>query len=185
MRTSRGRRAPWIRLLALGSFFAVASAHAGGVVAFGPHDARSVFLIAKSQNRNQVHFGVHLDAACDPVGSAPVFGYWRMVEAGGAIEPILAIEEAAYGLSDAQVVEKGIDGSTVRVVLRAVPERPVVISVKQVDGRCTAVARGTIAGAEARLELVYVKVRWPFGVDYLLLRGRGAEEQSVHEIIRY
>jgi len=42
----------------------VARSDGGGVVS-------SAFFIAKSENRNQVHYGVHVDAACSPVGAEP------------------------------------------------------------------------------------------------------------------
>ena len=42
----------------------------------------SVFFVAKSENRNEVHYGFALDAACSPAGPAPVFAYWRMRERG-------------------------------------------------------------------------------------------------------
>ncbi len=41
-----------------------------------------VFSIAKSENKNQVQYVVRLDAHCAPVGPAPVFAYWRMLEKG-------------------------------------------------------------------------------------------------------
>jgi Domain of unknown function (DUF4833) len=57
--------------------FALASS-----VDFGEHDVRSVFPIEKSQNRNQVHYGVHLSEACVPPRDAPVYVYWRELRKG-------------------------------------------------------------------------------------------------------
>jgi hypothetical protein len=168
---------------AIGWLLAGRSALAHGV-AFGPADARSVFIIAKSENKNQVHYGVHLDAACNPIGLAPVFGYWRMLERRGDIEPILALEEPAYGLADGQTIERGLESATIRLKLRAFSNRPMAIVVKRVAGRCAAVALGKIAGIEARIVSVYVKLRWPFGIEYLLLRGFDAENRPLEEFVR-
>jgi len=69
---------------------------------------RSVFFVAKSENRNEVHYGVALDSACVPAGSSPVFAYWRMRERSPlATEPLLAREVSAYGIAEPQRVERG------------------------------------------------------------------------------
>ena len=47
-----------------------------------------------------------------------------------------------------------------------------------------AIAASLIAGAEARLASIYVKLKWPFGVDYMLLRGFDAERRPIEEWIR-
>ena len=74
-------------------------------------DVASVFYVAKSENRNQVHYGVHLDASCSPVGTAPVFPYWRMLEHGPlAAEPLLQREVDAYGVAEQHVTERGHGG---------------------------------------------------------------------------
>ena len=151
---------------------------------FGSRDARSVFIVTKSENKNQVHYGVHLDALCKPIGSAPVFGYWRMLEGRGEIEPILPLEEAAYGVSDGQTIERGLDTTTIRMKLRAFSHRPLAIVVKRINGRCDAVATGKIAGTDARILSVHVKLRWPFGIEYLLVRGLDAEHRSIEEFVR-
>ncbi|HKQ70456.1 MAG TPA: DUF4833 domain-containing protein [Polyangiaceae bacterium] len=109
-------------------------------VPMGAMDARSVFFIARSHNKNQVHYGVHLDGSCAPVGSRPVFGYWRMLEERDRVEPILGIEESAYGIDDAQRVERGPSAATVTIRLRAFPDRPLVITIEQKNGRCEASA---------------------------------------------
>jgi hypothetical protein len=136
---------------------------------------RSVFFIAKSENKNQVHYGIHLDRACAPAGDAPVFAYWRMLERGPlATEPLIAQEQPAYGLSAQRVVKRREEGGSVLVTLNALPKRPIVIDSTAVDSTCTAVARASIGGVPASLGSVFVQLRWPFGVDYLLLLGRAS-----------
>jgi hypothetical protein len=149
-----------------------------------PDDVRSVFFIARSQNKNQVHYGIHLDARCDPVGSQPVFGYWRMLERRGEIEPILGLEAPAYGLADVQRIERRADATTIGIKLRAFPERPLVITVKRNGGHCEATATTAIAGSEARLRWIYVKLRWPFGIGHVLVRGWSNDDgHPVEELI--
>jgi hypothetical protein len=150
----------------------------------GGRDVASVFFVARNTNRNQVHYGIHLDAACRPVGPVPVYGYWRMLERGGEIEPILGIELPAYGLREEQQIKRQGDTTSIRVQLRALPERPVTIFVTATPSGCEAFATTSIAGMEAKLSFVYVKVKWPFGVDHVLLRGRDREGgRRVEEVI--
>jgi hypothetical protein len=146
-------------------------ATADDIVQFGSSDVRSVFYIAKSQNKNQVHYGIRLDQECNPVGSRPVFAYWRMLENHGETEALLGTEGPAYGLAETQEITNLPDESRVRVKLRAFPDRPLTILVTRNGERCAAVATTTISGASARLDWLYVKLRWPFGIDYVLLRG--------------
>jgi hypothetical protein len=135
-------------------------------------DVTSVFFIAKSENKNQVHYGIHLDADCAPSGSAPVFAYWQMLERGPSVtEPLLSREIPAYGFASQQVSSRGATGGTVTVTLRALPERAIVVTSWRKDGVCAASAQTTIAGVPALLTRVYVQLRWPFGVESLTLDG--------------
>jgi hypothetical protein len=86
-RTARTR---WARLIEVAAAFLTVAllmasrrATADDIVQFAPPDVRSVFFIAKSQNRNQVHYGIRLDRECNPIGTRPVFAYWRMFENQG------------------------------------------------------------------------------------------------------
>jgi hypothetical protein len=56
--------------------------------------------------------------------------------------------------------------------LRAVPSRAIAVETSRAPGgACRAVATTVIAGAPAHLFNVYARLKWPFGVDYLLLQG--------------
>ena len=136
-----------------------------------PRDPKSVFLVAKSENKNQVHYGVKLDDACNVVDNRPLYGYWRMLENKGEIEPILSREVRAYGIDPAQRVEKSGDVTTIYARMNAVPDRVLRVTVTRAAGKCEARAAMSIAGAEANLRLIYIRLSWPFGVDYILLRG--------------
>jgi hypothetical protein len=136
-------------------------------------DIASVFFVAKSENRNQVHYGLHLDAACAPVGVTPVYAYWRMLEKGPlATEPLLAREVGAYGFADQRVLQRDENAGRVSLTLRALPARPIVVASRLDGERCLASATTTIAGTPAWLTSVYAKISWPFGVDYLTVSGR-------------
>jgi len=135
-------------------------------------DVRSVFFIAKSENANQVHYGVRLDEACAPVAPSPVFAYWRMLERGPlATEPLLSREIRAYGFAEQRVVARDEHGGRARVTLNALPSRPIFIDSSGSAGSCVAGATTSIDGVQAALTSVFAQLRWPFGVDYLMLRG--------------
>ena len=138
---------------------------------------RSVFFIAKSENRNEVHYGVALDSACVPTGLTPVFAYWRMRERGPlATEPLLSREVPAYGVAGPQRVERGERGGRVVFRLNALPRRPIAIDAIPDAQGCTAVARAMIGGTTAALTSVFVQLRWPFGVDHIVLSGRASTD---------
>ncbi|HEX4473716.1 MAG TPA: DUF4833 domain-containing protein, partial [Polyangiaceae bacterium] len=57
----------------------------------------SLFTIAKSENKNEVEYAVHVDKQCAPISGTPVFAYWRMLELGPTkVAPILPREVSAY-----------------------------------------------------------------------------------------
>jgi hypothetical protein len=157
------------------------SAHSGladPVVSRESRDPRSVFLVAKSENKNQVHYGVRLDEACNVVDTHPLYGYWRMLENKGEIEPILSREIRAYGIDPAQRIEKTADATTIYARMNAVPDRMLRVTVTRTAGRCEARATMSIAGSEANLRVIYIRLAWPFGVDYILLRGSRTTDGS-------
>ena len=133
----------------------------------------SLFTIGKSQNKNQVQYAVHVDGQCVPVSAAPVFAYWRMLELGpNRVEPLLPREVGAYGPASQLVTTRGADGGKIRLVLRALHDRPIVVETRRAaDGTCGALATVSIADSSAHLFNVYVKLTWHLSVDYLLLRG--------------
>ena len=158
-----------VRLLALALGMAVAPAESAKPKVY----AVSLFTIGKSQNKNQVQYAVHTDGQCVPVPRAAVFAYWRMLELGpNRFEPLLARELSAYGVASQLVKARGAAGGEVRLVLRALPNRPIVVETwRATDGTCRAFATLAIAGSPAHLFNVYVKLTWHLSVDYLLLRG--------------
>ena len=147
-------------------------------------DMNTVFLVAKSENKNQVHFGVHVDQQCNVVGANPLYGYWRMLEKKGEIEPILSREVRAYGIDPVQKIEKSGDTTTITTRLNAIPDRLLRIRITRTPSGCGAEATMPIAGGDARLRLIYVRIGWMFSVDYILLRGsRMPDGHTVEEKI--
>jgi hypothetical protein len=132
-----------------------------------------IFSIAKSENKNQVVYFVNVDADCAPASGAPIFAYWRMLEKGpSATAPLLAREVDAYGAASQAIVEHTDGGGKLRLVLRALPDRPILVeTTRGGDGACRVLATVTVAGTPAHLFNVYARVKWLFGVDYLLLRA--------------
>ena len=140
---------------------------------FGPHDVASLFTISKSENRNEVHYGIMLDPACVPVGAAPVFAYWRMRERGPlATEPLLSREVPVYGIVEPQRVERAERGGRTVLRLRALPNRPIAVDAAAEGQGCAATARAMIGGVAADLTSVFVQLRWPFGIDGIVMSGR-------------
>jgi hypothetical protein len=147
------------------------------ILAGAPHAAFAsstvpLFTIAKSQNKNLVAYAIRVDDHCVPDGNAPVFAYWRMLEDGPSrTAPLLPREQAPYGLASQVVTARAGNGGRARIVLRALPNRPIDIETQRgADGACLAVPTATISGAPARLFNVYVRL-WLFGVRYILIRG--------------
>jgi hypothetical protein len=96
-----------------------------------------------------------------------------MLEPGpNRVAPILSREVDAYGVASQVVTSHATDGGKIRVVLHALPRRPIVVETRRgSDGVCRAFAALTIVGQPAHLFNVYVKLKWLLGVDYLVLRG--------------
>jgi hypothetical protein len=145
--------------------------------ASGAREVPSAFLISKSENKNQVHYAVHVDRECMPLGSAPVVPYWRMLERStSATEPLQGREQRIYGIERQEVA-----GSRVRVTLKALRTRPITITTsRDASGACTASTVATINGRAARLYNIHVALS-PFGVSHLLVTGWADDGSIVRE----
>lgn len=153
--------------------------------AVAPRGTESTFFISRSENRNQVHYGVRVGEDCRPVGTSPVYAYWRMLEKGDSeTEPLLGIEGPVYGVEDAQQVESTPEGWRVRVKLRSFPERQIEISVTHENGACATRTWTTVGGTASQLNYIYVKTSWPFSVDYIRINGVGPDGHVTNEIVR-
>ena len=142
----------------------------------------SAFFIAKSENRNQVHFAVAVDDRCAPRGDEPVSPRWWMLEAGpGVTEPLGSWEHSAYGVASQRVLTRSAAGGSVALSLQALPARRLVITTSaRGDGSCAATVTAHIAGANASLESVWVELGL-LHVAWIRLQGRTSEGQPISE----
>ena len=128
-------------------------------------------FVSKSENANQVHYKLALDANCTPVGAAPLVGYWRNLAVGPrSVSPLLDHEQRAYGLATPQQLLLRPGGGVITVKLRALPKRPIEITVRRVDGACRATPRMLIHGAEAVLNRAHLELT-AFWLDSLVWFG--------------
>lgn len=137
-------------------------------IKLGTHDVPSVFHIAKSENRNEVHFAVRLDGECDLASEDPVLAYWRDREVSeSATSELLFLERRAYDLDDLE----RLGPQHARFVLRALPERPIDLEVsKRADGTCTSRAVAKVGGEPSRLRKVYAHLSG-WSVDYIVIQA--------------
>lgn len=162
------------RLAAFGTLASLAlfgTAHASAS-RFWPNDVRSVFAIAKSENRNEIHYGIHLDKDCMPVGNEPIYGYWRQLEDGpNVIEDLNALDRTVYGIKQQTVLKRSPEESKVLMSLRAASDRGIAVLTRKRDGKCTVEPIATINGGPARLNQIFVHIAGLFSVDWVELRG--------------
>ena len=183
------RTVPSLRLALLlgasGLLLLAARLSAAPPVALPGAPVQSLFFIAKSQNKNQVHYAVVVDAACRPVGSHPVYGYWRELEVGPrAVSSLLDHEQRAYGLNEPRFVSRNKTGGQIRISLRGFPERPLIIDTFRQGSGCAARTQTTIQKQPALLTWIYVDIGFLFSVNYAIVRGvRIADGVTVQEKI--
>lgn len=164
-------------------------AHAPAVHAdanrFGPFDVRTMFVIGKNLDRNEVQYGIRLDKDCVPVGDEPVYAYWRQFEKGPEVtEDLNFLDKQGYGIAGQWVKVRSVDGSRVTVSLRATSERGISVFVKKLpNGKCSANAVTTVENAPARLEKIFVHVAGWLKIDWLEITGYRANGDKVVEHI--
>jgi hypothetical protein len=169
----------WLVVLPLGA--------AADTVTFGLYDVHSAFYIAKSENKNEVHYGVHLDADCRPQGKEPVFAYWRRLKKGVRVdEPMSGAGARLYGASSEQAVTITPTGGRVAMYVRALERLPVVVHVAKGTGGCAAVSFVVLKGERARLSYAFLQLgRFGFSVKYIDVWGvRESDGRKVTEQFR-
>jgi Domain of unknown function (DUF4833) len=129
-------------------------------VLFGPHDVRSVFHVKKSENQNQVHYALHLDATCKPMGTRPVFAYWQRLRDGKRIaDPLTGLATSVYGASDEQLVSLQKPGvSSVEMFVKALKSVRITIEVEKTAQGCTATPYTQILKQRARLSHAFLQL---------------------------
>lgn len=143
----------------------------------------SVFHIDRNKNRNEVHYGVRVDAECRPQSLEPVYNYWlRREKDPPVVEPLRYLQQAAYGFQKQHIEQDG----RIEVRLRALPDRQLVIRVTPVDGKCKTETFMEINGKQAYLEKVFVFAEEGLllpTVRYIELFGHSNDGLSAYEKI--
>lgn len=140
---------------------------------FGAHDVRTVFFISKSDDRNRVDYGVHLDAQCQPVGDTPVYAYWHRFEPDQAtFGDLNAMDRRVYGVRRQRIHEADEHGTWIEIRLAALADERILILVRRRGGRCDARARVQLRGRDALLDHVHVQLAQLFGVSHVTIHGR-------------
>jgi hypothetical protein len=144
-------------------------------VLFGPHDVHSLFHVAKSENQNQVHYALHLDATCKPMGKRPVFAYWQRLREGGKRidDQLTGIGTTVYGASDEQkVIARSSGGSDIEMFVKALKTVRITIEVQKTAQGCQAVPYTTILKQRARLSHAFLQLgAWGLNVKYVDVVG--------------
>ncbi len=139
---------------------------------FGPNDIRTLFVIAKNIDRDEVQYGIHLDKDCVPIGDAPIYAYWRQFEQGSDVtEDLNVLDRTVYGIDGQWVTKRSADDSKVLMTLKATPKRGIAVITKKRDGKCVADTIATINRRPARLQRVFVHVPGFLRVDWIEIRG--------------
>ncbi|HEY3255086.1 MAG TPA: DUF4833 domain-containing protein, partial [Polyangiaceae bacterium] len=120
-----------------------------------------------------VDYGIRLDASCSAASDEAVVPYWREFEPPPVHTKELGMfARMGYGIAAQRAVKRGPTGGDYALRLKQVG-RPIGIATRRGDGgRCIATARTTIAGINAELSSIYVKLRGPLSVEYIEIKGR-------------
>lgn len=175
-------------VVCLGALLAAPVSHAGAdEPTFGPYDVRSVFHVEKSENQNQVHYGIRLDAACRPLGKTPVFAYWKRLKQGVRVdEPLVGAGVRVYGPSDTQTVLISSTGGHVEMYVKALKRLPVDIRVTKTNDGCRAIPSVMLSGERVVLLHAYLQLgRFGLTVKYIDVVGTRAKDgKAVKEQFR-
>lgn len=138
------------------------ASHAGAAEPkFSAFDVQTVFFISKSDDRNRVDYGIHLDDRCVPTKDDAVFQYWREFENSPPVRlhTLGVFEYIGYGISEQRTIRKTPSGGYHVIRLRQFAQSPIgIITKKEADGRCSSQARVLINGKEAIFDHVFVKL---------------------------
>ncbi len=150
---------------------------------FGKHDVRSVFVIAKNIDRDEVRYGVHLDQDCAPRGPEPMHAYWQQIEQGpGVVEDLNFLDQTVYGIKEQRVTKRSAEESKVLMTLKATPDRAIAVVIHKREGRCVAEAVAFINAVPSFLDRVFVHVAGFLKVDWVEIMGRANGKQVVERV---
>ncbi len=145
---------------------------------FGPNDVRTIFVIGKNTDKNEVQFGIRLDKECVPVGDEPIYNYWRQYEKGPEVtEDLNFLDKTGYGIKDQKVETRATAGSKVTLRLKATDRAIAVYSRKEGD-KCVAEAMTFINSTAAKLQRIHVELSGPISIKYIEIRGVRADNKQ-------
>lgn len=143
-----------------------------------------LFVLTRNKNRNEVHYGLQMDAGCRPFGHDPVIAYWLRLEEGPNVTRNLSSLQRshAYGVRHQEVTPDGI-----RFEIVAQPGRP-ILAHSRMDGQtCRAWATTIIGGVPATVTGIRVQATeggFIPRVQDVHLTGRDASGRQVSEDVR-
>ncbi|MFK7988364.1 MAG: DUF4833 domain-containing protein [Sandaracinaceae bacterium] len=165
-----GRRSALFGLLLVSTLASPSTAFATPQI--GAHDVQTLFFVSKSDDRNRVDYGIHLDEACLPVGRAPVFAYWRRFEPGDEpLGSLNTLDEQIYGIRHQAVRTTAPNGSWVEMRINGLPDERILVLIQRMPDGCRARAHTTLSGRPVYLRRVHAELATLVGIDHLLLHG--------------
>ncbi len=143
-------------------------------ITFGSHDIPTTFFISKSDDRNRVDYGMRLDASCAPYGEEAIFPYWRVFEGSPPVrtKELSLMDRIPYGISEQRALSRSATGSEYSLRLKQFERPIVIITKKEANGSCSAMARSTVNGSQAQLVSVFAKLAGFASVDYIDVFGK-------------
>jgi hypothetical protein len=149
-----------------------------GDVNLGANDVATVFFINKSDDRNRVDYGIHLNDRCAPTGDDAMFPYWREFENSPPVRThtLTMFEFVPYGFSEQRLVHRSQTGGDQIVRLKQL-DRPIAVRAKKdADGKCVATAYARINGVEGAIfTSVYAKLAGAMSVEYIDIHGKNPQ----------
>ncbi|GAB1538721.1 hypothetical protein NUACC21_13850 [Scytonema sp. NUACC21] len=114
----------------------------------------SIFFITKSDNGNQVHYGVQTNADCSLKSPKPAYPYWKLES--GRLEGLLTIEVPVFGIAS-----QSVSGNEVIMEVNGFKRRgiskPIMIRSTRLGSQgCQISAFTRINGEAARLLQVHI-----------------------------
>lgn len=144
-------------------------------------DLGALFVITKSENKNEVHYDLQLGKDCSFASEDPIHAYWRDLEISEtATSELTIIERSGYGVGKVRQV----GAHRLRFALRALPSREIEVQVQKTPtGRCMARAVTVIGGAPAKLASIHLELSG-WSVVRAIVRGdRLGDGARVNETI--
>ncbi|NET01399.1 MAG: DUF4833 domain-containing protein [Sphaerospermopsis sp. SIO1G2] len=121
------------------------------------NDLNSVFHISKTDNGNQVHYGIRVNQDCSPQGNNPVSVYWRLEN--NTTEGLLEPEKPAFGIAN-----QSVSGNQVTLEINGLKNRGITrpITIKTFSspsGDCQGEAWMKIQQNQAQLSKIHLNLK--------------------------